>query len=67
MKKKILLLFGEKDYHAKKLVLSLKKKVNLKVNFFSKKKKLKHYLKKKIVSTILYFVLEASTYLVIQI
>ena len=47
MKKKILFLFGDKDYHAKKLVLSLKKKVNLKVNFFSKKKKIKKLFNKK--------------------
>lgn len=47
MKKKILFLFGDKDYHAKKLVLSLKKKVNLKVNFFSKKKKIKKLFNKR--------------------
>ena len=47
MKKKVLILFGEKDVYAKKLVLSLKKKTNLKVHYFKKKEECKKLFKVK--------------------
>ena len=47
MKKKILILFNEKDAYTKKLVQSLKKKTTLKVHYFSKKKEYKKTFKVK--------------------
>lgn len=47
MKKKVLILFGEKDLHTKKLVQNLEKKTILKVHHFKKKKECKKIFKVK--------------------
>ena len=41
MKKKVLFLFGEKNFQTKKLILFFKKKVSLKIDYFVDKQKSK--------------------------
>lgn len=47
MKKKVLFLFGEKNLHTKKLILFLKKKVRLKIDYFTNNQNCKKNFKVK--------------------